>query len=112
MRTLLAIFLTSALLLGGFALLGQDKKPPEKITFVAKNGNVTFNHAAHIKRENGNCATCHPKLFPQDSKAALNFKPVCTSPLRPLIPPAEACHAPGGTAFETKGNCAKCHVKS
>jgi hypothetical protein len=23
-----------------------------------------------------------------------------------------SCHNPGGPSFETKGNCAKCHVKS
>jgi mono/diheme cytochrome c family protein len=22
------------------------------------------------------------------------------------------CHTPGGPAFESKGNCGKCHVKS
>jgi c(7)-type cytochrome triheme protein len=112
MRTLIAFLLTSAVLLGGFALLGQEKKPPEKLTFVAKPGNVTFDHAAHVKRANGDCATCHPKLFQQDSKAALNFKAGMHQPAQANHTSCGACHAPGGAAFETKGNCAKCHVKS
>ena len=99
------------LTLGLSGLLAQDKKPPEKLTFTAKNGNVTFDHAAHVKRANGNCAACHPKLFPQDDKAALNFKAGVHKPAESAKTSCGACHTPGGAAFATTGNCAKCHMK-
>lgn len=111
MRTLLACLLASGLM-GAFGLLAQDKKPPEKLTFTSKNGNVTFDHAAHIKRANGDCKTCHDKLFKQDSKAPLDFKAGLHKPAETGKTSCGACHNPGGPSFETKGNCAKCHVKS
>lgn len=110
MRSLVA-FLLGATLLFVAVLCAQDKKPPEKLTFSTKNGNVTFDHAAHIKRANGDCKTCHDKLFPQDAKAPLNFKAGLHKPAENNQTSCGACHRPGGAAFETKGNCAKCHVK-
>src|SRR5579871_2899662 len=100
-----------AITIGALGILAQDKKAPEKLTFTTKNGNVTFDHAAHVKRANGDCAGCHPKLFPQDSKAALNFKAGLHKTAEAAKTSCGACHTPGGTAFESKGNCAKCHVK-
>ena len=93
-------------------LVAQDKKAPEKLTFTTKNGNVTFDHAAHLKRANGDCMVCHDKLFKQDAKAPLNFKAAIHKTAEAEKTSCGACHHPGGTAFETKGNCAKCHVKS
>jgi c(7)-type cytochrome triheme protein len=90
------------------ALLAQ--KPPEKITFQSKMGNVTFDHAAHIKRANNDCKTCHDKLFPQ-SQAPLNFKAGMHKPAEAAKTSCGGCHAPGGAAFAATGNCAKCHVK-
>src|SRR5438477_11117986 len=63
----------------GSATLAQDKKAsekkaPEKLVFASKMGNVNFDHAAHIKRANNDCSTCHEKLFQQSAKAPLNFK--------------------------------------
>jgi c(7)-type cytochrome triheme protein len=110
MRTLITI-LTTLGLLGTLGLLAQDKKAPEKLTFAAKNGDVTFNHAAHVKRANGDCKVCHDKLFKQDAKAALDFKPALHKTAEANKTSCGACHAAGATAFETKGNCAKCHVK-
>lgn len=107
MRTLLF-----TLALGVFSVLViQGQKPPDKITFESKMGNVTYDHAKHLAREKGDCKVCHPKLFTQ-SKAPINFK------AGPMHQPAEkaktacaACHVEGGSAFAVKGNCAKCHVK-
>ncbi len=89
----------------------QEKKPPQTLVFMAKNGNVTFNHAAHIMRAKGDCKTCHPGLFPQDAKAPLNFKPNLHKTAETNMTSCGSCHRPGGMAFETKGNCAKCHMK-
>jgi c(7)-type cytochrome triheme protein len=111
MRTLIACLL-GASLLGSWGLLAQEKKAPEKLTFTAKNGNVVFDHAAHVKRANGNCTACHTKLFKEDAKAPLNFKAALHKTAETAKTSCGACHNPGGTAFETKGNCAKCHMKS
>jgi len=97
-----------AILFVSGGMVAQEKKAPAKLTFPAKNGAVAYDHAAHNKREKNDCKVCHDKLFPQ-SNAPLKFKP---------HPPAEAkkvscgfCHRAGGTAFETKGNCTKCHAR-
>lgn len=111
LRNIFVAFLVSAALLATAVVRAQDKKPPETLTFSTKNGNVTFNHAAHLKRANGDCKTCHDKLFPQDAKAPLNFKAGLHKTAENNQTSCGGCHRPGGAAFETKGNCARCHVK-
>jgi c(7)-type cytochrome triheme protein len=108
-RTLLACLLGAAL--GSLGILAQEKAP-EKLTFATKNGNVTFDHAAHVKRANADCSVCHDKLFHQDAKAPLNYKAGLHKTAETQKTSCGACHGPGGMAFESKGNCAKCHVKS
>ena len=90
------------------ALLAQ--KAPDQVVFPSKMGNVTFNHAAHAKRANNDCQTCHPKLFPQ-SEAPINFKAAMHQTAEAAKTSCAGCHSPGGAAFETKGNSGKCHVK-
>ena len=108
MRYLIALYVLSVAALG---VLAQEKKPPLKLVFEAKMGNVTFDHAAHVKREKNDCKVCHDKLFPQE-KAPLNFKAGMHKPAETAHTSCGACHSPGGAAFETKGNCNKCHVKA
>lgn len=110
MRTLTSLLLLFAVAAGISALLAQ--KPPEKLMFPSKMGNVTFDHPAHVKRAKGDCATCHDKLFQQSSTAPLNFKANMHKTAEDSKTSCGACHVAGGMAFETKGNCAKCHVKS
>ena len=76
-------------------LLGAQ---PQKLVFPSKGGDAIFTHAAHIDREKGECATCHPKLWPQSTKEPLKSSDGCRT-----------CHHAGGAAFEMKGNCVKCH---
>jgi c(7)-type cytochrome triheme protein len=109
MRTLIACLL-AAVLVGIPVALAQEKAP-EKLTFMAKNGNVTFDHGAHAKRANGDCTACHDKLFKKNAKDPLNFKPALHKTAETAQTSCGACHHPGGTAFESKGNCAKCHMK-
>jgi c(7)-type cytochrome triheme protein len=71
---------------------------PEKLVFQSKRGDVIFAHAAHAAREKGECATCHPKLWPQSAKEPLKSSDGCRT-----------CHHAGGRAFEMKANCVKCH---
>lgn len=95
-------------------LLAQQKKAattPTKLTFEAKNGNVTFNHVEHVKRAKDGCKTCHPAQWPQDAKAALKWKAGMHKPAEASKTSCGFCHHSGGAAFASQGNCTKCHVK-
>jgi c(7)-type cytochrome triheme protein len=103
--------LIPVLLASGFLILAQEqtKKPPEKLTFKTKQGDVTFNHAAHIKAAKNECKTCHPALWPQSATAPLNFKAAMHKTAETNHTSCGFCHHPGGASFETKANCARCH---
>ncbi len=111
MRKSLAYFLLVPML-GLTALIAQDKTPPAKVVLPAKNGNVTFDHSAHLKREKNNCSVCHPTLFAQDAKAKVGFRPPHKNEEDKRVS-CGACHRAGGPAFATTGNCSngKCHVR-
>lgn len=108
----LSFLLIPAILTICFMLLGQEKKPPDKVVFTAKPGNVTFDHTAHVKLAKGDCKVCHDALFPQSKTAPLNYKAGVHKTAEASKTSCGFCHRPGGTAFEAKGNCAKCHVKT
>lgn len=108
----LTVFLLTMAVGGWLGLAAQEPKPPQKLVFEAKMGNVTFDHAAHAKRVKGDCKVCHEKLFQQSAKAPLNFKAAMHKTAETGKTSCGACHHAGGTAFESKGNCAKCHVKA
>ena len=112
LRTIFGLsFLAIALLLNSVESAAQAPKPAAKIVFEAKNGNVTYDHEAHVKREKADCKQCHDKLFPQ-SKAPLGFKPFTAhAKAEAAKTSCGGCHHPGGKAFESKANCTKCHVK-
>lgn len=94
-------------------MLAQEKKaatPPSKLVFEAKNGKVTYDHAAHAKREKNDCKICHPVPFAQKAKAPLNFKGgAMHKTAEEKHGSCALCHYEGGKAFAAKGNCAKCH---
>ena len=94
------------------SMVAQDKKAPTKLVFAAKNGNVTFDHTAHAKRAKNECKTCHPAQWPQDAKAPLNWKAAMHKTAETAKTSCGSCHHPAGHAFESKGNCTKCHVKA
>ncbi|HXP83849.1 MAG TPA: c(7)-type cytochrome triheme domain-containing protein [Bryobacteraceae bacterium] len=112
MRTFVSCFLACGLLIA-LGVFAQDttKKPPTKLVFTTKNGNVTFDHAAHLMRAKNDCKTCHETLFKQDSKAPLNYKAMLHKTAEADKTSCAFCHHAGGASFESKGNCAKCHVK-
>lgn len=110
MRLLITILVFIGL--AGGLILAQDKKAPDKLVFASKMGNVTFDHAAHVKRANNDCKACHVKLFEESAKAPLNFKAAVHKTAETAQTSCGACHHPAGAAFESKGNCNKCHVKS
>ena len=112
MRILLSCLIAAISFAGAFGLFAQtEKKPPSSLVFMTKNGNVTFNHANHVMREKGDCKTCHPSLFQQDAKAPLNYKAGLHKTAEMNMTACASCHRAGGMAFESKGNCAKCHMK-
>ena len=112
MRFFFALCIVSTWILGGLALVAQDKKAPAKLVFQAKNGNVTFDHAAHATREKNDCKVCHDTLWPQSAAAPLNFKAGMHKPAETKHTSCGTCHFAGGKAFASAGNCTtKCHVK-
>lgn len=108
-RLSIAAFICTGLM--GGLILAQEKKAPDKLVFPTKMGNVTFDHAAHVKRANNDCKACHVKLFEESAKTPLNFKAAMHKTAETAQTSCGACHHPAGTAFESKGNCGKCHVK-
>lgn len=100
------------LVLAFLPCLAADRKPPGKLVFSARPGNVIFDHAAHVRRVRGNCGACHDKLFKQDATAQLNWKPGTHRPAEANRTSCGGCHRPGGTAFETRDHCRRCHVEA
>ena len=100
-------------ILGFTALTAQTRKAPEKLVIPAKNGNITFDHAAHVKREKNDCKVCHTALFAEDAKAPIAFKYQHKTE-EDAKTSCGSCHRADGAAFETKGNCnnSKCHVRA
>lgn len=83
---------------GGLMLAADDAQPPGKLVFPSKAGDITFDHAAHVKTEKGECASCHEKLWPRSAKVPLKSSEGC-----------KACHIAGGKSFEMPGHCVRCH---
>lgn len=110
MKNLIAVSTLIGMALATGAILAGDKKPPETITFEAKSGTVTFDHAKHAERAKGDCKACHDAIFPED-KAPLNYKESMHKKAESDKKSCAACHVAGGTSFESKGNCQKCHIK-
>jgi c(7)-type cytochrome triheme protein len=109
MRFLLIAILTISVI-GLLTLSAQGIKPPEKLVFKSLAAPVTFDHAAHVKRVDSKCQTCHPKPFAMSAKAPLNFKGAMHKTAEANKTSCAVCHVAGGKAFATAGNCAKCHV--
>jgi c(7)-type cytochrome triheme protein len=86
-------------------------EPPETITFPSSYGPSVFTHKKHFERVNNDCATCHPKVFPQAlepldygksrHRVAEEFKKSCA-----------VCHDINSTAFAAERNCQRCHDMS
>jgi c(7)-type cytochrome triheme protein len=107
----LSVLLATILLSSASTALAQEKQPPAKLVFKSKMGDVPFDHAAHVKHAKGDCKTCHPKLWPQDANAPLNYKAAMHKTAEAQKTSCGTCHHPGGASFESKANCNKCHVK-
>jgi c(7)-type cytochrome triheme protein len=89
--------------------IASGGNPPETILIASPYGNVTFTHAKHYERVNGDCSVCHPKVFPQ-SLAPLNYKKAKHRAAEASMTSCAHCHAVGGTSFAADSNCTKCHA--
>ncbi len=105
---IIALLFLSFTLLFTLTILAADA--PDEIVFESKMGNVTFNHKNHVELAENDCTACHPKLFPQ-SREPINFKAGMHKPAEAKKTSCAGCHYPDGPAFESKGNCKRCHVK-
>jgi len=81
---------------------------PETIFFASEYGNVTFGHRKHFERVNNDCATCHPKIFPQ-TRETLNYGKARHRSAEEYGTSCASCHGIKGTAFAAERNCQKCH---
>ena len=99
------------LLFIAFAGVGaQQNEAPEKIIFESRLGAVIFDHAEHTQMAGGDCAACHPKLFPQ-SREPLGYAERLHQTAEANRTSCAGCHHPEGPAFGSKGSCNRCHVK-
>jgi c(7)-type cytochrome triheme protein len=87
-------------------LSGQP--PPETIVFDNKYGQATFTHKLHYERVNGDCSTCHTKIFPQ-SRAPIQYGKALHRVAEAEGTACAACHRVGGTSFAADSHCVKCH---
>ena len=103
------VLVMAAVAAAGF-VLAEEKAPPKELVYTAKSGDVTFNHAKHVEAAKNDCTACHDKLFKQ-VKGELGYKEGMHKPAETNKKSCGACHVAGGAAFESKGNCNKCHIK-
>jgi c(7)-type cytochrome triheme protein len=98
MRSLIAWFLTISLT-SVICAAAPENKPPRRLVFPSKAGDVVFDHRAHVKREKKACPECHDILWPQSAKVPVTSSSGCGT-----------CHHADGKSFEMKGNCMRCHA--
>jgi c(7)-type cytochrome triheme protein len=108
MRQRYFVRILAVLLIIGFGVAFENYFGTQ--VFVATNGNVTFNHRVHTIRQNFACWTCHTKPFPP-WRGALTYTNILHKVAEADKGSCGQCHRPGGEAFESRGNCTKCHEK-
>ena len=109
-RTLSLAIALAVALSTGLVLSADGKKAPGPIVYEAKSGAVTFDHSKHVAAVKNDCKACHDGLFKQE-RGDLGYKESMHKKAETAKTSCGACHVAGGTAFESKGNCTKCHVK-
>jgi len=88
----------SALVAVAFVSIASAAAPPDTIPLPSKEGNVAFNHKAHMK---AGCKNCHGEGKP--GKIELNkdkAHKLCID-----------CHKEKKVAVQDEKNCAACHKK-
>jgi c(7)-type cytochrome triheme protein len=82
--------------------------PPDTIVFENTYGRSVFTHKQHYDRVNGDCSTCHPKIFPQ-SREPMKYGKAQHRAAEATGTACAACHRVGGITFAADSNCVKCH---
>lgn len=91
------------------ATFNSSGGPPDTIQFPSEYGNVTFTHQKHFERVKGDCATCHPAVFPQALEALTNYGKARHRVAEEYKTSCATCHGIQGTAFAAERNCQRCH---
>lgn len=81
-----------------------------KLGYASTYGKVTYDHRIHTIRQKFACWTCHTTPFPF-WKGPLTYAGILHKAAEADKTSCGLCHRPGGEAFETRGNCKKCHEK-
>ncbi len=81
---------------------------PKLASFETRLGPARFDHQKHVDEAEGNCQACHNRIFPL-AKGLLNYKDNLHKTAETAKTACGACHYSGGEAFESKGNCLRCH---
>jgi len=110
MKKFASVMVALAVLATLGSVYAEDKKAPDTLVYETKNGPVTFPHAKHVEAVKGDCKACHDALFGQ-TKGNLGYKESMHKKAETEKKSCGSCHVAGGKAFESKGNCAKCHAK-
>lgn len=98
-----------------FTLTPEDQaavakgEPVDAMLIQSPYGDVLFTHKKHYERVNGDCPTCHAKVFPQ-SLAPLNYKKALHRSAEASMTLCAFCHSIGNSAFAADSNCTRCHA--
>ena len=109
----LAVLIGVLFIAGTTLAYAQAPKAPGVVVLKgAPNGDVTFNHPAHVKAVANKCDTCHhaskpekPATAPQDACTKCHTR-VATAPMKTKL--QAAFHNP----MAKTGVCVDCHLKS
>ena len=80
------------------AALAAMPVPPTQVRYVVDKGDVTFDHAAHLPRVNGDCKRCHAQ---QPEAGATSYQ-------WPAMAACTSCHNHQKDFAESR--CRPCHV--
>ncbi len=82
---------------------------PQSPSVATRLGAAKFGHRRHVELADGDCTTCHNKIFPL-AKGMLGYKDDLHRTAEDARTSCGACHVEGGTAFPSQDNCTQCHV--
>ena len=88
--------------------IGDGGGLPGGIRFASNAGPASFDHAEHVRYENGSCTSCHNALFPM-SRAPLGYGANLHKAAEAAKASCAGCHVDGGSAFASADNCTRCH---
>ncbi len=73
-------------------------------------GAVSFDHRHHVELADGQCSTCHNRLFDMTRTTPVNYAAGLHKVAESNRSSCAFCHVSGGSAFASEGHCADCHT--